>query len=302
MNEDQDFRDAIKGILKKKVLDFIKDADLDSLVDEPLDGIDFNKMIEELFESDENVQLVIKTRIIELITEKVNDLDDLDEFVEGDFCLFEYLPEGYFDDCIKRSLTCDDFGKENSILAVLQNTIETAISRLDSDDIIPDWEEFIDRLNLKDVIGKVVIGSEIQKELEKQVTKILDERLENLEEEDLPEDYLELLGLKEKVAKLVNADTFDKAISDSIAELLPRELKNGRVQLWEIIIANPKLREIFSRVIDESLSDFDFQLRLKELLKQELSRQSLDGGKILNSLIVQISQSLLDLLLKNLGS
>lgn len=258
------------------------------------DNVDLSAIIGELCNEDDEIKVVLKSKVRALLKEKISTFKSLDEFYDDDDDMWSAIREGsnvaeVVDGLLGEGGELHD-GLKDKIKDLAKGKID-AIESLEEfyDDEDDMWSVIRESAKINDVIEKLFEeNKELQDKLKDKIGELVVEKIDNnLDEGDLPDwdDFAELLKIEDLIKSILDQkDDVRKLLVDKLKEIIEEHIDNN-IDDDDL----PKnINEILGMTdgIETILQDPDFRQTVNSGLRKKIQEMILrlvsDNGDNLN--------------------
>lgn len=307
--EDPDIRKKLKDKVAELVETRIKGVnDFDDLVgDDDFDwlgclpkGEGVEDIVSKLLEPGGLLRKKLEEKITRLIEGDIDNTEDFEGLTgDSDFNWYEYLPDDWdIGKTIAELLESDEELKEK-LGEKVQELFLARIDNLDNDDM-PDWDDFLEILQIGERIREILGSSdELKEKLTNRIKELVDSRIQDgLDEDAIPADFLEAVDISAEVSQVLA----DRDFRAQVAEKLQGAIKSFIMcmvqgsglgnKLTEKIEANPEFNSLLERQVGEIMRNPGLVSTIRSTIMERLAKDPAVGQKLMNVFFEEVARSL----------
>lgn len=260
------------------------------------------ELVGEVF-GEEEVKLAFKEKIKKLLLEKIEEIESLDDLLgdddnEEEFNLVDYLPEEFVISLVIANLLKQDEQAKEGFWEKIKGLLLDQIDKIDDDDL-PDWEEFVEKLKINQVIESLADDQGVREKVRNKTIKVIECYIQdNFDSDDIPESFWDESLSPDKIRSLANDLDIRQHLDAELGTAIKKEVTNQLSDEESSLLEKLKENEDFLRVINQELQELlrnrDFLSRLQEDIKKKLLQDEDLSEKLLNKVFEQMANLLVE--------
>lgn len=314
--EDPDIRKKLKDKVVELVEARIKEVnDFDDLIGDD----DFNwleclpksegveSIVSKLLEPGGLLRKKLEEKITRLIEGGIDNTEDFEGLTgDSDFNWYECLPKDWDIEKVIAELLESDEELKEKLREKVQELFLAKLDTLDDDDM-PDWDDFLGTLQIKERIHEILGSSdELKEKLTNRIKELVNSRIQDgLDGDALPADLLETVDISAEVNQVLADRNFRAQLAEKLQEAITnftmRLVRGSGLEgkLKEKVEANPEFNFLLEHQVGEMMRNPELISTIRNTITERLAKDPAVGQKLMDIFFEGMARFLVGKMIKD---
>jgi hypothetical protein len=276
----------------ERIEEAIDNLEDDALSDDIREAVDWSELVKEIIREDPAIKKKIRDKVTELIESHLENADGLGELAgDDDFDFLQHLPDGGdIGTFISKLLESGQPLRkklEAKLVELVGNQIDGSdtFEELTGDDDFNWYDHLPEDWSIVKVIAELLESDkELRNKLKEKLQELALEKLDNLDEDDMPEweEFAEMLGINDIIRQIINeSNEVKEKLTEEIRGLIHTKIEEG---LEEDSLPDDLMEKMdLSTEVKLVLADREFRAQISEQLQKmirEFIVQTVNQGSL----------------------